>query len=165
MPQRKTTPRQNIVSTAPAIPYSESKIVLPGDGSSRVSITYPMPPKLNDQINLARSHWSESSKVKTQWTNDIAVYSYGAPHFPGVVWLDFEWRVKRFTSDPDNVSAAAKYIMDGLVDMGIIVGDSLKVVQSPVVHRFSKGADEVVVTISDRPIYELVPIAYGEVAA
>jgi hypothetical protein len=119
--------------------------------------TCPIPPMLNEQINLARSHWANSSKSKTQWTGECAKCAAGLPAFPGVVWLDFCWQVKRLTSDPDNVQAAAKYVLDGLVKAGILVDDSLKIVQSPVIHRFQRGESELFLTISDCPIYRLEP--------
>ena len=119
--------------------------------------TCPIPPMLNEQINLARSHWASSSKVKAQWTGDIALLAVGLPVFPSAVWLDFCWQVKRLTSDPDNVQAAAKYVLDGLVKAGTLADDSLKIVQSPVIHRFQRGDGELFLTISDRPIYKLEP--------
>lgn len=118
----------------------------------------PIPPKLNEQINLARSNQAQSARIKAQWTNDIALLAVGIPVFPGSVWLDFCWQVKRQTCDPDNVQASAKYVFDGLVKAGILVDDSLKIIQSPVIHRFQRGENELFLTISDRPIYRLEPI-------
>ena len=117
----------------------------------------PIPPTLNQQINLNRTHWAKGASSKKQHTQTIALIarSYALKPFPGNVWLDFHWQVKSFACDPDNVAGASKFIMDGLVNAGILTKDSLMVIQSPVIHRYSRGKNEVIVTMSDRPIWEL----------
>jgi hypothetical protein len=81
---------------------------------------------------------------------------------PGKVWIDFEWFVHNHGSDPDNIAASAKYIMDGFVKGGVLTKDSLMVIQSPVVNRFRRAASKpeeiVIVTISDHPIWRLEPV-------
>jgi hypothetical protein len=121
--------------------------------------TCPIPPMLNEQIRSARGHWATSSKAKAKWTGDLALLARSArlPVFPGIVWLDFCWHVDRRDKDPDNIQAAAKYVMDGLVESGVLTKDSLMVIQSPVIHRFEKGANELVLAIADHPIYRLEP--------
>jgi hypothetical protein len=116
-----------------------------------------IPPTLNQQIDSARDHWSISANSKRKWTGKVCAEArlQGLQHFPSKVWLAFHWQVKSRGSDPDNISAAAKHIMDGLVDAGVLTKDSLMVIQSPVVHEFSKGDGMVLVTISDRPIFEI----------
>lgn len=112
----------------------------------------PIPPMLNEQINLARTHWAKSAQVKKQWTRDIAFMCAGLPKFLGPVWLSFKWQPKKWPNlDADNCVASAKYILDSLVQAGIIQDDSLKVIQSPYIHYFEKGNNEVIVTISAKP--------------
>jgi len=103
------------------------------------SITLPLPPTLNQQINEARSHWSKSAKTKKHWTNLIAVMliQQQAPKFEGEIWLRYDWTVS-FRNDPDNTAAAAKFINDGLTDAGVIVKDNLTIIQSPVLHFYNK---------------------------
>lgn len=120
------------------------------------TFNFPLPPTLNNQINLARSHWSKSSSVKKEWTNKIALLSRNKTQFTGKVWLEFTWYVKSFARDADNISASAKYIMDGLVKAGIIKNDNLTIIQSPVVHWYKKGDDYVIINISDKTIFEEV---------
>lgn len=98
---------------------------------------FPLPPTLNKQIDLARDHWSKSSRVKKEWTNKICAIALdsNSPSFPGLVWLQYTWYV-RFENDYDNVQAAAKFISDGLVNAGVIKDDSLKYVQSPVIANY-----------------------------
>jgi len=113
-----------------------------------------LPPTLNEQIREARSHWSISAKTKTEWTGIIATEAYGSPTFPSKVWIDFVWGLPRFSRDPDNVSAAAKYIFDGLAKAKVIKNDNLTVVQSPVIHWYEKDkVPSVMVTIADSPAF------------
>lgn len=121
----------------------------------KASFTCPLPPNLTKMVRAARGHWSSGAQQKRIWTNHAAIAAYGMPKFPGKVWLSFDWQIKSRANDPDNVAASAKFLMDGLTQAGIITKDSLMIIQSPVIHNYSKGNDEVIVTISDRPIYML----------
>lgn len=126
---------------------------------------FDMPPTLNVQIREARSHWSKSDKTKEIWTKRIQKWAEGAESFQGNVWIDFEWRIHTRNNDPDNVSAAAKFVMDGLVDAGVIKGDSLMTIQSPVIHAYGKapkGEERVRVRISDRPLWRMEEISAAD---
>ena len=118
----------------------------------KASFTSPLPPTLNNQIDIARSNRYKSAEIKKRWTNAIATECAQLPSFPGKVWLSFEWQIKSFARDPDNIAAAAKYLLDGMVLARVIQRDNLTIIQSPVIHHYVKGADRVVVTISDRAI-------------
>ena len=63
------------------------------------------------------------------------------------------WKIKNFRRHPDNISGAAKFIMDGLVEKGIITGDSLKFIMSPVLHWYERGNNSVEVRIADHPVW------------
>ena len=118
--------------------------------------TYPLPPTLNDQINSARSHWSKSAATKKKWTNTIALLSKDLPQFPDKVWLELFYSVKTFARDADNISASRKFLMDGLVQAGVIRNDNLTIVQSPIIEWFERGkVDEVTIVISSRAIVEI----------
>ena len=123
----------------------------------KTSFTCPLPPTLNEIVREARGHWSKGAKQKKYWTHKISLICFGLPKFPDRVWLSFDWLVKTRALDPDNISASAKFICDGMTEAGVIAKDSLMIIQSPVVHNYAKGNDEVVVTVSDRPIYVLTP--------
>lgn len=122
----------------------------------KIKIIYPLPPSLNEIVNEARSHWRKGARQKKAITGEVEVLSYGVPPFEGKVWLSFLWKVKSFGRDPDNTSAGAKFILDGLVAAGVLPKDNLTIIQSPFVHWFERGDDEVEVTISDQPIFELI---------
>lgn len=116
------------------------------------SFTSPLPPTLNEQIDIARGNRYKSAEIKKRWTNAIATECYNLPSFPGKVWLSFEWQVRTLARDPDNIAAAAKYLLDGMVAARVICNDNLTIIQSPVIHHYVKGADRVVVTISDKTL-------------
>lgn len=119
------------------------------------TFSFPLPPGLNKQINEARSHWAVSAKTKRHWTDLIALESYEAPKFSGSVWIDFVWGVPRFDQDPDNVAAAAKFLLDGLKQAKVIKNDNLTVIQSPVIHWYERDRNNpgVLVTVSDSPSF------------
>lgn len=114
---------------------------------------FPLPPTLNEIIGTARTNVYASAKEKRAWTNRIAVECFGRRQFPDRVWIEFIWKIKNFRRDPDNISAAAKFVMDGLVEGGIIRDDSLKFIMSPVLHWYEKGEDLVEIHIADHPIW------------
>lgn len=121
------------------------------------TLEFPLPPTLNEQINLARTHWSKSAKIKKNWTNKIAAIALQqqAPAFPGKVWINFTWYVT-LASDQDNVAAAAKYLCDGLVTAGVLKKDNLTIIQSPVLHCYEKRSQKtpgkVIVNIDESPL-------------
>ncbi|PAX51321.1 hypothetical protein [Brunnivagina elsteri] len=112
-----------------------------------------LPPTLNEQIDLARSDWRASAAVKKLWTNKVADLTQKVDFsFDDKVWLEYHWHLKTFAHDSDNVSAASKYILDGLVDAGIIRNDNLIVIQSPVSHYYYRAKiDGVILRLSSTP--------------
>ncbi len=119
---------------------------------------FPLPPTLNEIIGTARSNIYASAKEKRNWTATIAVGCLGKQQFPGQVWIEFVWKIKNFRRDPDNIAAAAKFVMDGLVEGGIIKDDSLKFIMSPVLHWYKKGKDLVEIRVADHPIWNGQPL-------
>jgi len=117
-----------------------------------ITIDY-LPPTLNEIIKEARTHYQKSASQKRENTNNVALIAHGRHQFPGEVWVRFDWYLVNFQRDPDNVSAAAKFILDGLTQAGVIQNDSLKIIQSPYIHTFTKASkaekDKVVVAIAD----------------
>lgn len=101
-----------------------------------------MPPTLNEQINSARSNRYKSAEEKKNWTSLIAAIAHNQRQdnkwdtFTSPVWLEFTWYVPSRKWDADNVQAANKYVMDGLVLAKIIKGDSLMWIESPVIQWY-----------------------------
>jgi hypothetical protein len=127
-----------------------------------VEFVAEMPPRLNEQIRDARTHWSKSAKVKEEETDDIAKGLIGLHQFPGKVWIDFLWMVRNFGSDQDNIEASRKYIMDGMVLAGMIKDDSLMWIHPPTIHDYIRGDNTVRVRVSDRPLWRLISLTEGD---
>lgn len=119
-----------------------------------------LPPTLNEILKAAKKHWSEYSKLKAEYTRDCGIWALGTPSFQGEVWLHFYWKVKTKRRDPaDNTPAAAKFVLDGLVQAGVLKDDSGYVIQPPVIHDWEITKEEgLILTISDEPIFRLVEI-------
>lgn len=96
-----------------------------------------LPPTLNDIIGQARKNRFASAALKKKWTASIATAAQEqrAQPIKGEVYLEYVWRVKNRRRDQDNITAAQKYILDGLVAAGIIEEDNLKVVRTPIIHH------------------------------
>ncbi len=121
-------------------------------------LSMPLPPSMNEIINQARSGWQASAELKKYWTNLIAEFVRECGFcLDGAVWIEFHWYVKNFGRDSDNVAAAAKFIMDGLVTGRAIRNDNLTVIQSPIVHYYhrSSGDDGVLLRLSQSPDFLL----------
>ncbi|MEH1833005.1 MAG: hypothetical protein V7L29_13200 [Nostoc sp.] len=118
----------------------------------------PLPPSMNEIINQARSGWQASAGLKKYWTNLIGEFVRECEFcLDGAVWIEFHWYLKNFGRDSDNVAAAAKFIMDGLVTGQAIRNDNLTVIQSPVVHYYhrSSGDNGVLLRLSQSPDFLL----------
>jgi hypothetical protein len=96
-----------------------------------------LPPTLNEIIGSARQNRFASAVLKKKWTKLIADASreQGVIRVKGEVYLEYVWRVKNRRRDQDNITAAQKYILDGLVLAQIIEEDNLKIVLTPVIHH------------------------------
>jgi len=82
-------------------------------------------PDMNRIIMASKRHWSEYAKFKRTYT-DLVVAAAKNRHEPITeypVWLTFDWYCKDRRIDPDNIAAAKKMIIDGLVAAGILTGD------------------------------------------
>ena len=83
-------------------------------------------PNLNDVIAASKRHWSYYSKEKKRWT-DVAAFEAKAQGLYKMrlpVWVRTTYFMKTRRGDPDNVRVAIKYILDGLVQAGVLEDDS-----------------------------------------
>ena len=125
-------------------------------------------PALNEIINANRTtrtvttkrgrkvRLSKGADQKKRYTNLVAQLVRGktkpVPQKP-LVW-HFHWTCKNRKHDPDNISAGAKFILDGLQQAGIISGDGWNQV-SAILHTFEVGTPGVRVTASDAVEYNI----------
>lgn len=87
-------------------------------------------PSLNKIVKAAKAHWSAYAKFKSQNTDAITWTIKSnriEPIGPGRRFMiEFGWvlPMKGKLEDPDNIAAAKKFILDALVNAGIIPDDS-----------------------------------------
>lgn len=145
------------------------------------SLKLPLPPTLNQIITLhgaggtfqhggVRYRKSGYTKAKKQWGAIVKAESTRLQPMGDRVWLHFVWGVRKFASDPDNVAAAAKFVLDGLVDANVLPKDSLMVIQSPYTHEYHRAGKRdpwVIVQMADEqmvPLPDLVTPNNGDLS-
>lgn len=105
--------------------------------SERVKFTIPgRLPGLNDITDAARRNRYESAKLKKEYTELVAWCAKRArlPRFDRVD-LVITWYEPNQKRDKDNIMAGQKFILDGLVEAGVLPNDGWKQI-GDVTHRF-----------------------------
>lgn len=95
-------------------------------------------PGLNEVIRKARGNKFAAAKEKKDLTRLVSVNAQAQrmPHYTKPVELTFIWVEKDARRDIDNVAAAGtKFILDGLVEAGVLPDDGRKYVQK-ITHLF-----------------------------
>ena len=79
-------------------------------------------PALNDIVAAAKQHWSAYSKEKAERTTYVGIMARAAKLTPitGRCMVRCLWYEKDKRRDPDNVRVGIKFILDGLVQAGIL---------------------------------------------
>jgi hypothetical protein len=98
-------------------------------------------PDLNEIIAIAKKHPKAYAKAKSMHTEAVAWGCAGVPKGQLKMPVDVTctWVTKNLRKDPDNVSAGIKFVLDGLVQAGVLPGDGRKQISS-ISHRF--GVDK-----------------------
>lgn len=114
----------------------------------RRQVTIPIPAPC-DFINAnSRSHRMVQAKLTKSWRQAAAAAAHGIPTFAGKVHITahiYKPRAGRF--DPNNLAGTSKACVDGLVDAGLLIDDSLEYVIGPD-HRYGgKGSHQIVLDI------------------
>ena len=90
-------------------------------------------PTLNEIIDKSKSHYMQYAKMKKSATNRVAWACNQLETIDKVtlnsIELDITYYYKNRRKDPDNIAAAKKFILDGLVKAGIIKNDGWKEVK------------------------------------
>jgi hypothetical protein len=86
-------------------------------------------PTMSDIISESKKHYACYSKMKKKFTNMVWAFAVMSKvrkaELPIVVHI--MWHEKKGSRrDPDNVAAAKKFILDGIVKAGVIPNDSHK---------------------------------------
>ena len=85
---------------------------------------------LNEYINTERRNKYAAAKIKDKLTNEVAWQCKSKRcHKPtGKVDMIFKWHVKG-RHDSDNIAFAKKFVLDGMVQAGLLENDSSKFVR------------------------------------
>ena len=103
----------------------------------RYEIEYPFT-FLNEYINAERSNKYIGAKIKRETTYAIYLMLLGKEKIKTPCGLNFTWIIPNKRRDLDNISFAAKFILDGMVKAKIIPNDNLKHITS-LHHEFKIG--------------------------
>ena len=116
-----------------------------------VKVTIPGElPDLNKIINTAKTHWSQYRAMKESNTDLVAWCAKGQEKIDRADFI-FTWYAKDRRTDPDNLAAGQKFILDGLVKAGVLAGDGWKQVRS-IYHRFEVDRERPRVEIEIREV-------------
>lgn len=85
-------------------------------------------PSLNDYISAERNNYRYASSMKRKETKRVSDAAQGMEPFDTQAIVSFKWIEPNMRRDVDNVAFAHKFILDGLVDAGVLKGDSRKYV-------------------------------------
>lgn len=105
----------------------EMKIIIPG--------RLPGFNEIIDAAKYARNKYQAYSQMKEHYTNMVAWLTKRLPKFKKVA-LIITWYEPNRHRDPDNIMAGQKFILDGLVESGIIPNDNQKHIQG-ILHKFA----------------------------
>jgi hypothetical protein len=83
-------------------------------------------PGRNEQERAARGHKYGAASLKKKWTRYVRNCFADADPVKPPVAITCIWVEKNKRRDPDNISAAKKYILDGIVAAGVLPNDGWK---------------------------------------
>ena len=86
-------------------------------------------PDLNTIIEVAKQHYGNYSRMKRVNTETVTWVAKKLPVMTRIR-LTCRWYCKDRKKDKDNISVGIKFILDGLVEAGIIANDGWKQVDS-----------------------------------
>ena len=100
---------------------------------------------LNEYINKERIPKMGSiiaNNIKQKETNLVMreALTYGYKAEEKKYDIEFHWFMKNLRKDPDNISFAQKFILDGLVKANVLKSDTCKYINS-LSHYFEKADD------------------------
>ena len=104
-------------------------------------------PSLNDLIGAANASHFEGGKLKRKFTQIAESYARDAARQAGwkapdgTVAIGLTWVEKDRRRDQDNVTSGQKFLLDGLVEAGVIRDDSQRYVPQPSVNRIATDKD------------------------
>jgi Holliday junction resolvase RusA-like endonuclease len=111
-------------------------------------------PGLNEYVTACRTNARVGARFKRDAENVVRIYArtHRPPTFDGPVFVRFAWHERDRRRDADNVAFAKKFILDALVDLGVLPDDSRKYVTGFADEfHLDRQSPRVVVTIERTP--------------
>lgn len=87
---------------------------------------------LNTLISANRAHWSRGANLKAnndRLVRDAIRADLGGWSTSSPIRIRIDWYEPNVKRDPDNVFSAVKFILDGMVEAGVIPDDGQKYVK------------------------------------
>jgi Holliday junction resolvase RusA-like endonuclease len=84
---------------------------------------------LNTYVQSERGNKYSAASIKRTNTDICTLYAKKLPPITKQVQISITWYCKNAKKDPDNISFAKKYILDGLVKAGALQNDGWKQVK------------------------------------
>lgn len=110
-------------------------------------------PSLNDYVNVCRRNPYEGNKAKraAQETVEWAIKAARLKPMRPPVTVSFTWVEPDMRRDKDNISSAKKYVLDALVECGIIPNDNWKCIAGNLPDRYkvNKANPRVIVELEE----------------
>jgi Holliday junction resolvase RusA-like endonuclease len=101
---------------------------------------------LNTYINAERTHRYRAADIKKDMTQICTLYAKNLQPITNKIILRITWYCKNQKKDPDNISFAKKFILDGLVKAGVLQNDGWGQIQ---------GFEDIFEVDKDRPRAEI----------
>lgn len=119
------------------------------------SLDLPAPAKLLTTNAERTMHWSKRASITREWRRAAKLYARHQ-HLPAFQWASIAVDVTQCRGVLADVGAhhpVTKAVVDGLVDAGILPGDTSKYVRSIVHHPPQRGkANAIVIHLTGKPL-------------
>ncbi len=96
--------------------------------------------RLNEYIKAERGNRYHAAKLKREQT-DLCSWYVPNVKIDEPVEIKMIWTVNRLSNDPDNVSMGAKFVLDAMVERGMLPKDNLTMIKK-LTHEFRRGEQE-----------------------
>ena len=94
---------------------------------------------MNQIIKVSKIHYGAYAKMKRDNTKMVKWAAKGLPKLERID-LNIKWICRNKRKDKDNIAAGTKFILDGLVEAGVINNDGWKEIGN-ITHSFAVDKD------------------------